>query len=44
VRTSIKLLNEWSILHNKVIKPLNKPKRVRSCSTGFQMSNEERVF
>jgi len=38
---AIKELNEWSLLHNKTIKPFNKPKN--KGRTGFSMTLEPRI-
>jgi len=41
---SIKELDEWSVFHNKTIKPLNKPKRAINNKQAFCMSNESRII
>lgn len=41
---SIRKLNEFSLLHNKAVKILNKPKDVAQGKTGFGCSSEQRIL
>jgi len=41
---SIRKLNEFSLLHNKAVKVLNKPKDVAQGKTGFGCSSEQRIL
>ncbi len=41
---SVRKLNEFSVLHNKAIHILNKPKDIKNEATGFEITNEERYI
>ena len=41
---SIRKLNKFSLLHNKAVKVLNKPKDVAQGKTGFGCSSEQRIL